>query len=268
MTDTPSSEIGSNQALTHMIDSMRKGQLDITHEGTNLEVNKKLGNGGTKTVYEAVNNGSVFALALPNTVDGVERMTKKWNVALQEPTNTERVRSLGLLANHTCVPLSVNINGVPFTALQMTRYQDLPFPIMDGKNVTSSTVTGDILPADVNDSKFEEYFGKIIPDIRVMIQNGIQVGRDSINICLVNGEPRIFLSDLGNAQFESFTEEQRQPVSERYISFALSAFQNCLTESEYQKHKVFFESEPFKFNNPNSITHRLSEKVVSKHSVE
>ena len=262
MTDFPTAEFGNTQALTHMIDSMRKGQLEVTHEEDSLEVGKRLGEGGTKTVYEAVIGDSPFALAVPNIVDGVEVMTQKWKVVLQEPANTERVRGMELFANPTCEALPVSINGVSFTAIQMARYQDLPYQVMDGKNSRSSTVTGDVLPIELTGDSFEEYFGSIVPDVQSLINNGVWVGIDSLNICLVDGKPRIFLSDLGGAEFEEIPEETRARVAERYVSNAFSAFLNGLTEAEYQKHKEFFDGEPFEFNNPDKVTHKISQKVL------
>jgi hypothetical protein len=261
MTDGPTTEFGNTQALTHMLDSMRKGELEIIYSGKPLAMGGKLGEGGTKTVYEAVIGDSNYALAVPNTVDGVERMTQKWMVALQEPANTERVKAIGFFANPTCKALPVSINGVSFTALQMTRYQDLPYQIMDGKNSRSSTVTKDVLPSGVDGDSFEEYFAHIVPDIQRLIQNSVRVGGDSINVCLVDGQPRIFLSDLGNVQFEAFSEEQIPAISEMYVAHALSAFINGLTEAEYRKHKAFLESEHFKFNNPDNVTQGLSKRV-------
>lgn len=262
MTDTPA-EFGNTQALTRMIDSMRKGQLEIVQNGNPLTIGKRLGEGGTKTVYEAVIGESSYALAVPNIVDGVDRMTQKWRVALQEPANTNRVRDMGLMTNSMCESIPVSINGVQFTALKMTRYQDLPFQIMDGKDSRASTVTGDVLPSRLNDSSFEEYFGNIIPDVQALIKNGVRVGIDSINVCLVDGKPRLFLSDLGNAEFEQFTPEQIPRASERYVSHAFSAFLNGLTEAEYQRHKDFFDGSSFKFDNPNKITNKLSERVLN-----
>lgn len=261
MTDSPA-ELGNTQALNHMLESMRKGQLEITHDGNPIGIGRKLGTGGTKTVYQAAIGDGSFAFAVPNVVDGVEKMSQKWTVALQEPANTARVRDMGLLTNTVCDALPVSINGVPFTGIKMALYQDLPYQIMDGKNSQSSTVTGEVLPATLDGDSFEDYFENIVPDVQQLIRNGVRVGVDSINVCLVNGEPRLFLSDLGNADFEEISEEAQPRVAERYISHAFSAFLNGLTYEEYQKHKDFFDSSPFKFNNPDNLNHRLAAKVM------
>lgn len=262
MSDSPTSEFGSTQALTHMIDSMRKGQLEVAHQGTPLEVGKRLGEGGTKTVYEAVIGDGHFALGFPNTVDGVERMTQKWKVALQEPENTARVREMGLFVNPICDALPVNINGVPFTAIKMARYQDLPYQIMDGKDSRASTVKSEVLSSELDRSSFESYFESVISDVQTLITNRVRVGVDSLNVCLVDGKPRVFLSDLGSADFEEIPEEARPRVAERYVSNVFSAFLNGLTEVEYRKHKPFFDGEHFRFDNPNTVTHEISERVI------
>jgi hypothetical protein len=262
MTNSSGPEFGDTQAITHMLDSMRKGQLEATHDGTSLEIGRKLGEGGTKTVYEAVINSNPFALAFPNATDGVQIMTQKWKVALQEPANTDKIKAIGLFLNPICEVMKVNINGAPFPILKMARYQDLPFQIMDGKNPRSSTVDTEILPKQLDDATFEEYFSSILPDLQSLIQNGVRVGIDSVNICIVDGKPRIFLSDLGNAEFELIPRETMSKISEKYVMFASGAFLNGLTETEYQKHKVFFDGETFSVNNDNNITHRLSERLL------
>jgi hypothetical protein len=262
MTNSSGSEFGNTQAITHMLDNMRKGKLEMTHGKNHIEIGKKLGEGGTKTIYEAVIEGNPFALAVPNTVDGAERMTQKWKVALQEPKNTEEIRSLGIFTNPTCETLPVDINGVPFIVIKMTRYQDLSFQIMDGKNPTSSTVKNEVLPKQLNDTRYEEYFSSIIPDLQTLIKNGVRVGRDSINICIVDGHPRIYLSDVGNAKFEPFPEKTIPEIVEKYVIYAQGAFLNSLTETEFQKHKTFFDSEIFDFNNPDNMNHKIIDKLL------
>lgn len=262
MSDSPTSELGNTQALTHMMDTMRKGQLEVAQQGRPLEIGKRLGEGGTKTVYEAAIGDGHFALGFPNTVDGVERMTQKWKVALQEPANTARVREMGLFANPICEALPVDINGVPFTVIKMARYQDLPYQIMDGKDSRASTVKTEVLPTELDRNSFESYFESVIPDVQTLLTNGVRVGVDSLNVCLVDGKPRIFLSDLGSADFEEISDEVRPRVAERYVGNAFSAFLNGLTEAEYQKHKPFFDGEHFKFDNPNNVTHEISERVL------
>jgi hypothetical protein len=262
MMDAIGSELENTQGLTHMMDSMRKGNLVVIHDSNPITFNRKLGTGGTKTVYEALIVDNPFALAVPNTVDGVEKMTQKWRVALQEPANTERVREMGFFTNPTCEAMPVSINGVPFTVLKMARYQDLPFQVMDGKNASSSTVTEDLLPDQLDAKIFEDYFATITPDVGALINNGVRVGLDSLNVCLVDGKPRIFLSDLGAAKFEDIAQDDRPRIVERYISNVFSAFLNGLTEAEYQKHKSFFDSESFKFDNPNNVTSELTRRAL------
>ena len=190
-------------------------------------------------------------------------MTQKWKVALQEPANTARVREMGLFTNPICEALPVDINGVPFTVIKMARYQDLPYQIMDGKDSRASTVRGDVLPTELDRDNFEGYFESVIPDVQTLIANGVRVGKDSLNVCLIDGKPRVFLSDLGSADFEEIPEEARPRVAERYVDNVFAAFLNGLTEAEYQKHKAFFDGEHFKFDNPNSVTHGISTKVMT-----
>ena len=257
MYDSSNLELGSPQALTHIMDTMRKGRLDIKQNGIPLNIGKKLGAGGTKTVYEANLDDKRFAIAVPNTVDGIERMTQKWKVALQEPAKTKKIRSLGLLANPDYEAMPVDINGVSFTALKMARYEDLPYQIMDGKSLYSSTVNTDLLPTELNENIYEQYMSNIVPDIQVMLENGLRVGVDSINICIVDEKPRIFLSDVGDAEFGAISKENIPSYAKKYIIFALSAFTNGLTENEYRKHKVFFDSDSFDYRSPDNIISKI-----------
>jgi hypothetical protein len=252
-----SPELGSIHSLIHMLESMRKGQLEITSDGSPVRVDKKVGSGGTKNVYRAVIGDEPFALGLPNTVDGVEIMRQKWSVALSEPANTARIRELGLLTNPVCEILPVSINGVPFPAIRMALYQDLPYRIMDGKNPSESTVTTDVLPEQLDEDSFQEYFTRVASDVRQMIEKGVRVKTDSLNLCILDGSPRIFLSDLGGAEFEPIPDDIKAQVAERYIGSAFSTFLNGLTESEYQRSKDSFGGPLFKYDNPDNIQHRL-----------
>lgn len=261
MSDLSSPELGNTQALTHMIDTMRKGQLDFGSQGNPVQRIRKLGGGGTKTVYDVVIDEGHFALAVPNTVDDLQTMIEKWRVALQEPANTKMVRSLGFYTNPVCEALPTSINGVSFTVLKMGRYEDLPYPIMDGKDPHASTIRGNVLPTVLDEGSFEELIGYTVSDIQSLIRNGLRVGVDSINICLINGKPRIFLSDLGDMRVEPFPKDRILPVAREYAAHAYSAFVQGLTEQEYQKHKAFFGGEFFKFSNPNNLRGRLGEKV-------
>lgn len=257
-------ELSNDQAMTHLLESMRAEKLDVKHENKVVSLGDKLGSGGSKTVYDAVVDGEPFALALPNTTDDVQKMRQKWQNVLKEPDNTEKVRGLGLYTNPTCEVVPTSINGVIFPALKMARYQDLPFPIVDSKNVTSSTVNGNLLPGTLTIDAYQELMASILPDLEIMIKNGVQVGSDSINICLIEGKPRIYLNDLGTAVFKPFQDDQIPQVAEMYISNANGAFLNGLTEPEYQKHNTFFNGDAFKFNNPQNITKVLSQKLIER----
>lgn len=245
-----------------MLESVDKGQLEVYFENNPVTISKKLGEGGTKRVYDATIDGEFFALAISNVVDGAEKMMRKWSLVRQEPSNTDRVRVIGLFTNPICELIPVSINGVPFTALKMKRNQDLPFQIMDGKNFHHSTNTDDILSEQLNIYQFEDYFEGIVDDIKMLLQNGVRLDIDSINICIVDGKPRIYLSDLGPAVFKPFSNDEISSVAENYVMFAVGAFLNGLTELEFQRHRVFFEGEAFDFNSTSSVFRRLLEKVL------
>ncbi len=261
-------ELGNTQALTHMIESMRKGKLEVVYNDTPLEIGRKLGEGNTKTVYDAIIEGNPFALGLPNTVDSIDTvktvtsMVQEWTVALQEPANTDRIRAMGLFVNPTCEVMRVDINGVPFPILKMTRYQDLSFQVMDGSNSHSSTIDSNLLPEEFDDAYYEEHLANMLPDLQVLTQNGAQVNEDSINICIVDRKPRIYFSDLGDAEFELIPEEGLPGIAKRYTMHLHLTFKNGLTEAECQKHRAFFDSNLFRANNSENIYHRLNRRLL------
>lgn len=237
----PNEGLRRQQELTQMLDTIRKGQIDVIANGNPIQIGQKLGSGGSKTVYDAVLGGDHFALALPNIVDGVEVMERKWQSVLQEPDSTSRVRDLGIRVNTRCELLPVTVNGVPFQALLMHRYEDLPFKVLDGKNPTFSR--GLQTQVEKFDSEtFQQIFDPVLSDLAVMIKGGVRVGKDSINLCWQDNALRVFLSDLGSAQFEDITASDFGRYSKYYSMFALDAFINTLPEQVYQQNKYFFDN--------------------------
>lgn len=257
------SEIPSDQQLEAMIDSMRKGKLQVTQNKQPITIVKMLGGGGSKTVYDATLGESKFALALPNIVDGSFKVRKKWGNVLKEPTNTAKIRALEIPTNPNCIKMPVVVNGIPFTGLSLTRYQDLPYQILDGKNANSSTAIN-MLPTKLDRDKFTSLFPDVLNDLHKLIQNGVQLGSDSFNICVTDNGMRLYLNDLGTAQFEAFEDDELQEISETYARNATYTFINGLSEAEYQKNIDFFNGEDFKYNNPNKITTVLGNEVYAK----
>lgn len=241
MSDTqPIPEVQRQYEVEHMLDTMRKGQLAIEANGRPVTVGKRLGAGGSKTVYDAVLDENSFALALPNTTDGYVRMMEKWSVVEREPENTAKLRELGLLVNPICEILPATINGISFPALRMTRYEDLPFEVRDSKNLTSSVHRSTFVPENgLTDENFRELFSSVTPDLLNLLKNRVSLHQDSINICIEAGKPRLYLNDLGDAEWNGTASEFE---SRYYAQAVIRAFAAALTEDEWQTNKSFFET--------------------------
>jgi len=267
MSDSQPHEQGislQDQALGEMLQGMRDGKHDIKVNGEPVEVIRPLGAGGTKKVFDVALGGNRVALALPNDVDGVIRMKQKWENIMHEPENTNRVRALGIPTNTVCETVPITLNGVPFDALRLTRYEDLPFQVLDGKNRLSTEYAGSVLPEQLDSESFQALFGGIVTDTATLISNGVHLGRDSFNVCVVDNGLRLFLNDLGSARFEPFEPGEIDHVSQQYTISTLDAFVNGLNEEEYQRHKGFLDGKAFEFNNPDKMSVILARAVRQK----
>jgi hypothetical protein len=257
-------DIAREQQLHQMLESLRRGKFDLKSGDKQIILAKSLGTGGTKTVYDAAIDNQHFALALPNTVDSVGIMESKWTIVMQEPHNTERVRILGINTNPVCETIDLSVNAIPFKGLRMMRYQDLPFQIIDGKNPSSSTIEQPLLPQQLTEHSFRSLFSGIQSDIAILIRNGVQLGADSFNLCVTDNGLRIYLNDLGSTEFSRFLPNELHDVCGTYIRTAISALINGLSETEFQKHKAFFEGNAFKLNNQNRISNIMSNTLYEE----
>ena len=69
---------------------------EISVAGENLSIMGKLGEGGTKSVYEAVLNGANVAISVPNFIDSRETRDQKWSEVKKEPERTAFLKEKGL----------------------------------------------------------------------------------------------------------------------------------------------------------------------------
>jgi len=168
---------------------------------------------------------------------------------------------LGLLTNPVCEKITVDIQGVRFPALKMSRYQDLPFDVLDGKNSYSSKVSNNVFPDEVDEIVFTECLEGVITDIETMIKNGVQVGSDSINIAVQDDKLRIYLNDLGGMKIMPISENEIQDFFKTYLQCAVSALINGFPyNEEWQKLEGFFKSSVFNLDNPNGVVKQIEEK--------
>jgi len=260
---TASQEGGIDAHITEQLHTaLRTKDRKIEHSGDLLTLGSRLGAGGTKTVYDAELNGQHFALALPNTTDGVLIMNEKWGRALNEPEMTNRIRALGIHVNPVCEPYPVKVNSLPLTAIKMLRYRDLPYPIVDSKNRSTSTLIASILPKNFTPDGYQIIMQPALPDLATLIKAGLHIGGDSMNLCVVNGEVRPYLNDLGSASFEPFVPGRAFRDAVNYVSMLENACRNALTEEEYQGLMEFFYSPAVKSDNPQGIIQQLARQLV------
>ena len=222
--------------------SIRSGNFQISQDDTPIEIYGKLGSGGgTKTVYDASLDAERFALALPNTTDGTETALAKWRVALHEPNVTDTMRDMGFVVNPTCEVMPVNISGTPFPAIRMTRFQDMPIQVRDGKNHSASVIESDIFAGSLELTSFMDRTADIRSDIIALIRSGVSIGRDSFNVCLIDGQLRLFFNDLASAKFGPVDSERREEYADFYSKFAIGAIKNGMSHDEFQHNKNFFD---------------------------
>jgi hypothetical protein len=224
--------ISTVSAITHSRNSF--GIESLLVDGVPATVSKKLGSGGSKEVYDATIKNEQYALALPGTVDHPQIVIEKWTKVLQEPANTDRLRCLGFYVNDLCQIVPTRVNGYEFPGLVMRRYSDHDFPIYDSKNPKSRY--HELIKADekVTDETALELFAPISDEIAKLVKNGAHLGRDSINLCDINGAPHLYLNDLGAASFDEISPDDFEKYVEHYVGSAIGAFINTVTERVYR----------------------------------
>ncbi len=203
-------------------------------DGIQATVSKTLGSGGSKEVYDVTINGQNYAFALPGTVDHSQIVIEKWTKVLQEPASTERLRDIGFYVNGLCQLVPARVNGQEFPGLIMRRYSDHNFPIYDSKNPGGRY--HEFIKADerVTDETALDLFAPIGNEITKLVKSGARLGRDCINLCDIDGVPHLYLNDLGAATFGEITPDDFERYVEHYVSSAVGAFVNTVTERVYR----------------------------------
>lgn len=233
-----SKELPNSRQLDDMLKQLRAGKVEITQDGKPVNIKGKLGEGGTKTVYDVEISGRRSALAIPNSVDGVGTMQAKWSEAQKEPGNTSKVRGLGVPTNTRSEITPIILNGVGINAIEMDRYEDLPVGVLDGKNRRSSTHKGRVFPEEITDESFGTSLSGIAEDIAKLVKNGVGLARDSINTCIEDGKVRLYVNDMGKAKFGS-KRFQGEEAASFYARSAVGSLINAVDEDEWSRVKEF-----------------------------
>jgi hypothetical protein len=232
----------SEKSMGDVLSFERSGDLSMSLASEKIDISGELGNGGSKKVYDVTIRGHNFALALPNAIDDTKTAAAKWKDALGEPENTERLRALGFITNSLCGIIPLEVNGTSFPALIMRRYQDEEFEIRDSKNPTSSVGQTPIIPEGSQATEVPRLIETLARDIANLIKENIRLKRDNFNICILNGELRIYLNDLGVVDYEEIGSEEEEAFINSYTEHTVTAFINALAEEEYQLHKQYLDA--------------------------
>ncbi|OHA65179.1 MAG: hypothetical protein A2672_00835 [Candidatus Wildermuthbacteria bacterium RIFCSPHIGHO2_01_FULL_49_22b] len=99
-----------------------------------------------------------------------------------------------------------------------------------------------ILPEGISLSHLSAVVDSFSEDIKKLLQHHIRIGTDSFNLCVVEGKPRIYFNDLGNARFATDDSGiNLEETAEYYARAVVGVLTNGLTEAEYTEYKDYLE---------------------------
>jgi hypothetical protein len=237
MDDRDIAKLLSIDSIRGITNSRRASGIEtLCIDGRTANVCKQLGSGGSKEVYDVTVDGEHFALALSKTNGFTEdKVIEAWSQVLNEPVNTDRLRGLGFYVNNLCKVVPVTVNGYGFPGLLMIRYSDHDFSIYDSKNPQGRYHELIKPEAQVTDEEALQLFAPIGIEILRLVQNGAQLGRDCFNLCDVSGVPHLYFNDLGHVAFETISRGDSEAYVNEYVSAAIGAFVNTVSERTYQR---------------------------------
>lgn len=221
--------------LSEIITSRRSGKLDISLNGCPVVLYDKLGSGGTKEVYDAMINNRRYALGICGTQDSPHRIIEKWSQVLEEPKNTQQLRGMGLHVNEMCEIVLVNINQISFPAIKMLRYEDLKVRVFDAKNNKGNNLPLVKRNTALNDQLLMEILEPTIQESKILISEGVRLGRDSFNLCLYQQKLHLYLNDLGSISMQKIRNSDIKKFIEYYAQWIVDAFINSVSDETYYK---------------------------------
>lgn len=211
-----------------------------------------LGEGGSKTVFDAIINGKRRALAIPNSIDDPDTQAEKWNSVLQEPENAKLLSELGLLTIPEYEIITTTINGRELPALSMTPFSDLPFKVFDSKDGTQTYTHGPLSHIE-HFSDIPSYITGFGADIATLTQSGIVLSRDSISFAaLPDGSMRLFFYDLQNMTIND-DSVNKDDLREDYSKLVVSMLDNIF---DYQQ-LMRFEEQGYDFRERMNLSQKL-----------
>ena len=210
---------------------------DILHEITvgsyPVVIHEFLGSGTSKEVYDVEIEGQHYALGLSGIIDPTSHIIWKWRQVIKEPDNTRRLRDLGLIVNDICEIVPATVNGYEFPLILMKKYTDHPFTIYDSKNKHRNNNPLIGMDDKVTVETASQLFSQIAKEIALLVRNGVKLGTDNFNLCMIHGTPHLYFYDLGSASFEGIPQKDVSTYVRYYAKYAMDAFLNSFSFDVY-----------------------------------
>lgn len=220
-------------------------------DDTDFIISGLLGEGGSKTVFDAIINGKRRALAIPNSIDDPDAQAEKWNSVLQEPENAKLLSELGFLTIPEYEIITTTINGRELPALSMTPFSDFPFKVFDSKDGTQTYTHGPLSHIE-HFSDISSYITGFGADIATLTQSGIILSRDSISFAaLPDGSMRLFFYDLQDMTINNSTNKDNLRAG--YSGLIVSMLDNIF---DYQQ-LMRFEEQGYDFRERMNLSRKL-----------
>lgn len=227
----------SEDTISQISKERLRGNFSVSCDGKPVVFNSSepIGTGGTKEVYDVTIGDEKWALAVPSVgIDSSSVIKQKWEKVLKEADNTKLLREMGFYVNPHFEIKNILINQHSFPGVLMSRYEDIPFEIRDVKNKRSSTGKTPMCGEDFSQENIARVFGEIQKELASLIKNKVSLSRDSVNICIVDGVPHLYLNDLGSLGLDTIKEENIGASKKFHASCVVGAVIEALTEEEYQ----------------------------------
>ncbi len=256
--------------LSQLIPSLRGNDNPLVFiNGERVYIKSVLGKGGSKSVYDAEWNGNRFALALPNVVDSANGAFGKWTRTLTEPYKTALIRDISLCTNTFCDAVPAIVNNVEIPVVAMTRYEDLPYKVIDTKRRESSTQKSVVYPiGGLTVENFLSLFTTVVDDCVTLLKNGVMLHGDSINVCMdETGCMRLYLNDLGEGMSQKDEEKNREKLRYTcgwYADYAKDAWASLFDFDEIENNKAFFAEVDKSNDERGSISAQIADKIMEK----
>jgi len=234
----------SESELKKLLKKLRASKVPaISINGSQAEVIKGLGSGRAKNVYDIKILDKHYALAICVHTKHESVILKLWSLALQEPKKTHQLRSLGLSVNPLVEAIIIDLDGQPFPAIIMQRYEDLDFLVFDKRNRNQDF---NPLLTQTEPTSLKEFIDLVrimLPDLATLLRNRIKIGSDSFNLSVKNKSPRLFFTDLENMMPSTIAVDDFSFYAYLYAERTIESLLDSLTDEVYDRNPIFKEAD-------------------------